>query len=81
MDVLNGQVTSQSFMLTSDDTLPPQMRTELDWRARENIQARNRQDRPWHLENRAYWQAVIERGYDGKRLGLSPGAGVASMDA
>lgn len=25
----------------------------------------------WYLENRPWWQAIVERGYDTKRVGLA----------
>jgi dTDP-glucose 4,6-dehydratase len=35
----------------------------------------------WYLENRSWWQSIIQRGYDGKRIGLGrPGAGSASIN-
>jgi len=54
---------------------------ELGWRARETFESGIAKTVRWYLENRGWWQAIIQRGYDGKRIGLSHGTGVASIDA
>ncbi|MGD0076589.1 MAG: dTDP-glucose 4,6-dehydratase [Candidatus Binataceae bacterium] len=54
---------------------------ELGWRARETFESGIAKTARWYLENRAWWQAIVRRGYDGKRIGLGLGTAVASMDA
>jgi dTDP-glucose 4,6-dehydratase len=53
---------------------------ELGWRARETFETGMAKTVRWYLENRAWWQAIIERGYDGNRIGLGrPRAGAAGI--
>ena len=52
---------------------------ELGWRAHETFETGLAKTVRWYLENRAWWQSIIKRGYDGKRLGLGSEAGVASI--
>lgn len=51
---------------------------ELGWRAAETFEAGLEKTVRWYLENRTWWQAIINRGYDAKRVGLvsaQPSAG------
>jgi dTDP-glucose 4,6-dehydratase len=43
---------------------------ELGWRAAETFEAGLEKTVRWYLENRTWWQAIIKRGYDAKRVGL-----------
>ena len=43
---------------------------ELDWRAQETFESGLEKTVKWFLDNRAWWQAIIERGYSTKRVGL-----------
>ena len=43
---------------------------ELGWRAQETFETGLAKTVKWYLENRSWWQAIIERGYDTKRVGL-----------
>lgn len=43
---------------------------ELGWRARESFETGLEKTVRWYLENRSWWQAIIERGYHAKRVGL-----------
>jgi len=53
---------------------------ELGWRARETFETGMAKTVRWYLENRAWWQEIIERGYDGNRIGLGrPRAGAAGI--
>ncbi len=53
---------------------------ELGWRARETFETGMAKTVRWYRENRAWWQAIIERGYDGNRIGLGrPRAGAAGI--
>ena len=49
---------------------------ELGWRAHETFETGMAKTVRWYLENRAWWQSIIKRGYDGKRIGLSPVQGL-----
>ena len=40
---------------------------ELGWRAQETFETGMAKTIHWYLENRPWWQSIIERGYDGKR--------------
>jgi dTDP-glucose 4,6-dehydratase len=44
---------------------------ELGWRAQETFETGLAKTVRWYLENRAWWQSIIERGYDTKRIGLA----------
>ena len=50
---------------------------ELGWRAQETFETGLEKTVKWYLENRAWWRAIIERGYDPKRVGL---VGAATAD-
>jgi dTDP-glucose 4,6-dehydratase len=53
---------------------------ELGWRARETFETGMAKTVRWFLDNRSWWQAIIERGYDGNRIGLGrPRAGAAGI--
>ena len=55
---------------------------ELGWRAQETFETGMAKTIHWYLENRPWWQSIIERGYDGKRVGLGgPRAGATSIEA
>jgi dTDP-glucose 4,6-dehydratase len=43
---------------------------ELGWRARETFETGLEKTVKWYLDNRAWWQAIIARGYNAKRVGL-----------
>jgi len=43
---------------------------ELGWRAEENFESGLRKTVTWYLENRPWWQAILVRGYEAKRVGL-----------
>jgi len=52
---------------------------ELGWRSRETFETGLEKTVKWYLDNRSWWRSIIERGYDGKRIGLGrPRAEVAS---
>jgi dTDP-glucose 4,6-dehydratase len=44
---------------------------ELGWRAAETFETGLAKTVKWYLENRPWWQAVLDRGYKAERLGLS----------
>ncbi len=43
---------------------------ELGWRAAETFETGLEKTVKWYLDNRAWWQRIIKRGYNTKRLGL-----------
>jgi len=49
---------------------------ELGWRAQESFETGLQKTIEWYLHNRAWWQAILDRGYDACRVGLGP-VGVA----
>ncbi|WP_130833133.1 dTDP-glucose 4,6-dehydratase [[Erwinia] mediterraneensis] len=44
---------------------------ELGWRPRETFESGIRKTVQWYLDNRAWWQAIMDGSYRGERLGLS----------
>jgi dTDP-glucose 4,6-dehydratase len=47
------------------------LENELGWRAVESFDAGLAKTVQWYLENRSWWQAIIDRGYKAERAGLS----------
>ncbi|MBH5399923.1 dTDP-glucose 4,6-dehydratase [Bradyrhizobium sp. CNPSo 4010] len=47
------------------------LETELGWRAEENFETGIEKTVRWYLEQKPWWQAILERGYQVKRVGLS----------
>ena len=47
--------------------------TELGWCAEETFETGLEKTVRWYLENRAWWQAIIQRGYSAKRIGMMHG--------
>ncbi len=50
------------------------LRTELGWYPTETFESGIRQTILWYLENRPWWQAVLNGSYQGERLGLATSA-------
>jgi dTDP-glucose 4,6-dehydratase len=50
------------------------LENELGWRAAETFESGLAKTVKWYLENRAWWQAILDRGYRAQRLGLSVNA-------
>jgi hypothetical protein len=46
-------------------------RALLGWRAQETFETGLAKTVRWYLDNRAWWQSIIDRGYDTKRIGLA----------
>jgi len=44
---------------------------ELDWRPKHSLATGLESTVAWYLQNRAWWQAILDRSYDTKRLGLA----------
>ena len=47
------------------------LESELGWRAEETFETGLAKTVRWYLENRAWWRAILDRGYKAERLGLS----------
>jgi dTDP-glucose 4,6-dehydratase len=59
---------------------PSKVERELGWRAQETFETGLEKTVKWYLENRSWWRAIIERGYDAKRVGLVGAATSVSSD-
>jgi dTDP-glucose 4,6-dehydratase len=46
--------------------------SELGWRAQETFETALEKTVRWFLDNRAWWQAILNRGYQGRRIGVTP---------
>jgi dTDP-glucose 4,6-dehydratase len=44
---------------------------DLGWRAEENFESGIRKTVCWYLDQKAWWRAILERGYQTKRVGLN----------
>ncbi len=44
---------------------------ELGWRAQENFDSGLAKTVRWYLDNRAWWQDILDRGYKAERIGLT----------
>jgi dTDP-glucose 4,6-dehydratase len=49
---------------------PSKIENELGWRATETFDTGLRKTVQWYLDMRAWWQAILERGYRAERIGL-----------
>ena len=57
----------------------PQLETELGWRAQESFETGIDKTVRWYLDNRSWWQAILERGYQATRIGMQ-GCSVLKVD-
>jgi dTDP-glucose 4,6-dehydratase len=49
---------------------PSKIETELGWRPEESFESGLARTVRWYLENRAWWEAILNRGYQTSRIGL-----------
>jgi dTDP-glucose 4,6-dehydratase len=49
---------------------PAKIESELGWRARETFETGIEKTVRWFLDNRAWWQAILDRGYQARRIGV-----------
>ena len=49
---------------------PSKIERELDWRAAETFESGLRKTVMWYLNNRTWWQSILDRGYNLERVGL-----------
>ncbi|KZC99981.1 MULTISPECIES: dTDP-glucose 4,6-dehydratase [unclassified Thalassospira] len=54
---------------------PRKTQTELGWMPKHSFTVGIRQTVQWYLDNRAWWQPILENKYAGQRLGRMTGAG------
>jgi dTDP-glucose 4,6-dehydratase len=47
------------------------LENDLDWRAEETFETGLAKTVQWYLDNRPWWQAILQRGYRAERVGLS----------
>jgi dTDP-glucose 4,6-dehydratase len=52
---------------------PTKIERELGWRAAETFEAGLRKTVRWYVDNRPWWQSILERGYRAERVGLAQG--------
>jgi dTDP-glucose 4,6-dehydratase len=52
---------------------------ELGWRAIETFETGLEKTVRWHLDNRPWWQAILDRGYKAKRIGCRASNGGSSQ--
>ena len=50
---------------------PAKIERELGWRATETFESGLRKTVRWYLDNRPWWQSILDRGYRAERLGLA----------
>ena len=46
------------------------LENELDWRATDTFETGLAKTVQWYLNNRSWWQAILDRGYQARRIGL-----------
>jgi dTDP-glucose 4,6-dehydratase len=46
------------------------LESELGWRAQETFETGLEKTVRWYLDNRAWWQSILDRGYEAKRIGV-----------
>lgn len=51
---------------------PSKIESELGWHAKETFESGLAKTVCWYLNNRAWWQAILDRGYKPERIGLLP---------
>ncbi|HEY6258187.1 MAG TPA: dTDP-glucose 4,6-dehydratase, partial [Xanthobacteraceae bacterium] len=50
---------------------PTKIERELGWRAAETFESGLRKTVRWYVENRPWWQSLLDRGYQAERIGLA----------
>jgi dTDP-glucose 4,6-dehydratase len=56
---------------------PSKLERELGWRAVESFESGLRKTVRWYVDNRPWWQSILDRGYRAERIGLAPAAEAA----
>jgi dTDP-glucose 4,6-dehydratase len=52
---------------------PSKIERELGWRAAETFESGLRKTVRWYVDNRPWWQSILDRGYRAERVGLAQG--------
>ena len=52
---------------------PSKIERELGWRAAETFESGLRKTVRWYVDNRSWWQPILDRGYRAERIGLARG--------
>jgi dTDP-glucose 4,6-dehydratase len=52
---------------------PSKIERELGWRAAESFESGLRRTVRWYVDNKPWWQSILDRGYRAERVGLAPG--------
>jgi dTDP-glucose 4,6-dehydratase len=52
---------------------PAKIERELGWKAAETFETGLRNTVRWYVDNRSWWQSILDRGYRAERVGLSQG--------
>jgi dTDP-glucose 4,6-dehydratase len=52
---------------------PSKIERELGWRAAETFESGLRKTVLWYVDNRPWWQSILDRGYRAERVGLAQG--------
>jgi dTDP-glucose 4,6-dehydratase len=52
---------------------PAKIERELGWRAAETFESGLRKTVRWYVDNRPWWQSILDRGYRAERVGLAQG--------
>jgi dTDP-glucose 4,6-dehydratase len=52
---------------------PSKIERELGWRATETFESGLRKTVRWYVDNKPWWQPILDRGYRAERIGLAPG--------
>jgi dTDP-glucose 4,6-dehydratase len=50
---------------------PSKIERDLGWRPTQSFESGLRQTVRWYLDNRPWWQSILDRGYRAERLGLA----------
>ena len=54
---------------------PTKIERELGWRATETFETGLRKTVLWYVDNKPWWQSILDRGYQAQRIGLDRSAG------
>ena len=57
-------------MTAATRSMPRKIESELGWRACETFETGLEKTVKWYLDQRGWWQAILDRGYQAKRIGV-----------
>jgi hypothetical protein len=67
LEALRGEANAP--LATARSSGRNELEHELGWRAIETFETGLEKTVRWHLDNRPWWQAILDRGYKAKRIG------------